>query len=56
MDNAFHRDSSTNAVIATAVNGRNTDPTASRPRSDAGVDTLAFSEGAGLATHQKALP
>ena len=45
MDNAFHRDFSTNAVFATVVNGENAAQTAFRTRSAAGADTLANREG-----------
>ena len=45
VDTAFHRDSGTNAVLTTAVNGRNAAQTSFRPRSAAGADIPAVIEG-----------
>ena len=46
VDNAFHRDFSTNAVFIIVVSGGNISHGDFRSRSAAGAGTLAFSEGA----------
>ena len=48
VDDAFHRDFSTNTVFTTAVSGGKAAQTTFRTRSAAGADTLVSSEGGGI--------